>query len=93
MKPYKNLSSKNLGLLLLLARVTAFFGSILFAISLVICVFLGFTVGLLGATTSFAIVPLSVGVLFLSGLMAAVVSFEENFRLRTEYIVGSGETK
>lgn len=92
MKPYKNLNSKNLGLLLLSARITAFLGAILFVFSLLFCVFLAFTSGIFSAVTSFAFVSLSVGVLFLSGLMAAVVAFEENFRLRTQYLISGSET-
>ncbi|MCG9737410.1 hypothetical protein L1D32_04450 [Shewanella insulae] len=89
MKPYKNLNSKNLGLLLLVARLTAVIGGGLTLFSILICAALTFTGGLVTASSFFAFIPLSVGVLFLSGLMAALVSFEENFRLRTEHIIGS----
>ena len=92
MKPYKNLSSQNLGLLLNLARGVAALGVISLVLSLVMGVFLTVSVGVVGATSSLFFIPLSVSILFLSGLMAAVVAFEENYRIRTEYLVSDNKT-
>ncbi len=89
MKPYKNIQSQNLGLLLLLARITAYLGIILSVLSLLTVVFMVYSAGMLAVTTGVAIIPLSVGILFVSGLMAAIVAFEENYRIRTEHLVNN----
>lgn len=89
MKPYKNLKSKNLGLLLLLARIVAVIGILFTAITLFVFTYLIFSTGIYGVTTIFAFVPMSVSILFLSGLMAAIVAFEENYRVKTEYLIKS----
>ncbi len=91
MKPYKNIQSYNLALLLLLARVTAYIGIFMSAISIISVVFMVISSGLFAMTTAIAFIPLSVGVLFLSGLMAAIVALEENYRLRTLHIVSQKE--
>lgn len=92
MKPYKSLSSQNLGLLLILARGVAVLGVLSLVLSLVITVFLTFSAGIVGVTSSLFFIPLSVCILFFSGLMAAVVAFEENYRIRTEYLVSGHKT-
>lgn len=89
MKPYKNIQSQNLGLLLLLARITAYLGITLSVLSTLTVVFMVYSAGMLAVTTGVAIIPLSVGILFISGLMAAIVAFEENYRIRTEHLVNS----
>ncbi|ADN75842.1 conserved hypothetical protein [Ferrimonas balearica DSM 9799] len=89
MKPYKNIKSENLGLLLLLARVTAVFGIVLSAMSLVAIVFKVIFSGGWAITSSLAIIPVCVGTLFASGLMAATVAIEENYRIRTVHLLSS----
>lgn len=90
MKPYKKLKSENLGLLLFTARATAIIGFI-FVILAILFAFVG--VGLSSAVGytiiagTMSLVPMAIGVLFMSGLMAAVVAFEENYRVRTEHMV------
>lgn len=92
MKPYKNISSQNLGLLLLLARITAVFGIILFLISVIAIIYLFIGSGVHLVSTGFVVIPMAVSTLFISGLMAAIVAFEENYRIRTEYLVREDET-
>ena len=92
MKPYRNLQSKNLALMLLLARVFVYLGSILLAFSIVMLasMFLSGT-GMLGATTGAAIFPMSLILFIASSLLASIVAFEENYRLRTEHLVRKNE--
>jgi hypothetical protein len=92
MKPYKRISSQNLGLLLLLARITAVLGIILFVISIIAILFMFIGSGFHALTTSLVFIPMSVSILFISGIMAAIVAFEENYRIRTEYLVREDET-
>ncbi|MBY5979528.1 hypothetical protein [Ferrimonas balearica] len=92
MKPYKNIKSENLGLLLLLARVTAVFGIVLSAISLIAIAFMVISSGIWSITSGLAIIPVCVGTLFASGLMAATVAIEENYRVRTMHLLSSAET-
>ncbi len=83
MIPYRNVLSQNLTLLLLLARVTAYLGITMSLVSVVNIVMMAFTLSLVAFTNGVALISLSVAIVFLSGLMAAVVAFEENYRLRT----------
>ncbi len=92
MKPYKNIQSHNLALLLLLARVTAYLGIILGLLLIAIGILMVVNISLYEMATVLPFVTLSVGILFLSGLMAALVSIEENYRIRTLHIVSKNET-
>ena len=89
MKPYKNLNSENLGLLLLLARATAIIGVLFIALAIITSL-IGIVVsGSLMMLQLLALIPMSISVLFLSGLMAAIVAFEENYRLRTVHLLNN----
>jgi len=90
MKPYKNLNSKNLGLLLLMARISAVFGVFLLVLTGVVFLF-GLFGGGVQAFSSIALLPASLGAIFFSGVSAAIVAFEENYRLRTEHILKNKE--
>lgn len=91
MKPYKNLNSKNLGLLLFLARATAVIG-LIFVVFAVFAAVVGISAsGLMMLAPLMGLIPMSISVLFLSGLMAAIVAFEENYRKRTEHLLGNTE--
>ncbi|MCC5878328.1 MAG: hypothetical protein JJU03_00325 [Idiomarina sp.] len=83
MKPYKNLKSENLGLLLFTARATAIFGFLWLIVAILFSVFGAFIV------TSVTFIPAAIGILFMSGLMAAIVAFEENYRIRTEHMLNT----
>ncbi|PWK46341.1 hypothetical protein [Pleionea mediterranea] len=91
MKPYKNLNSKNLGLLLLLARVVAVLGIISIVLTLLVFAYMTYSSGLFGLTRSLSFIPMSVSILLISGLMAAIVAFEENYRIRTEHLVNGNK--
>ncbi|SHH23710.1 hypothetical protein [Ferrimonas marina] len=92
MKPYKNIKSENLGLLLLLARVTAVFGIFLSFLTLILFIVNALSSGPLAITTSVVYIPVCITTLFLSGLMAATVAIEENYRVRTVHLVSQGKT-
>lgn len=90
MKPYKNLKSENLGLLLFTARATAIIGFLFVILAILVSLvgigavsFAGYEV--IAATLS--LIPMAIGILFMSGLMAAIVAFEENYRIRTEHLL------
>ena len=91
MKPYKNITTHHLGLLLLLARATAYVG-FLFTIVAIMASAIGFiTLSLASVMPMLAFIPMAVSVLFFSGVMAAIVAFEESYRKRTEHLVSSNE--
>ncbi len=84
-KPYGNLQSKNLGLLLLGARITAFISipivilSIIQIVSMFSNPFIHVTIVL--------VVPFILGAMsmfFISAILAIIVAFEESYRRRTE---------
>lgn len=87
MKPYPNIESHNLKLLLTLARITVYIGVFVLVIALVTAVVALNAGGLATFIPMLTFTPLAISILFISGLMAAIVSFEENYRLRTEYLV------
>ena len=88
MKPYKNLNSHNLGVLLLLARITVYLGALVVFASLVFFIF-AYTSPTFGpfAYAILAYIPASIVIFLISGIMAAIVSFEDNYRKRTEFIL------
>ncbi|TPV51738.1 hypothetical protein FJ444_21220 [Aestuariibacter sp. GS-14] len=91
MKPYKNITTHHLGLLLLLARVTAYVGFLLTVVA-IMATAIGFvSLGLTSVMPMLAFFPMAVSVLFFSGVMAAIVAFEESYRKRTEHHVSSNE--
>ncbi len=94
MKPYSNLHTHNLGFLLFAARFTAIIGTLAVLISFWMFAQLFFTknpveVGL----GSSIFLTYSIGILLGSGVMAAIVGFEENYRKRTEVILTSSKSE
>ena len=87
MKPYKNITSHNLGLLLLLTRVTVYVGFLLTLVAIFASVVIFFKSGIYSVIPVLSFIPKTVFVLFFSGFMAAIVAFEESYRKRTEQIV------
>ena len=86
MKPYKNIQSKHLGFLLFIARATAVIGLFVFIFSILL-----FSLTFVGAMSLVTFLPISMGVIFFSGLLAVLVAWEEGYRLRTEHIVNSAK--
>lgn len=93
MKPFNNINSKNLALLLFLARTFAYMGFILFFVAIVLFVYLTSTSGasLVGAQLAISLFPVSLAILVVSSLLAAIAAFEESYRLRTEHFVNKNE--
>ncbi|MFT2092013.1 hypothetical protein [Paraglaciecola sp. 2405UD69-4] len=91
MKPYNNIQSTHLGFLLFIARATAVIGLLLFIFSiLMFCLtFLGKSIGAMSLVT---FLPMSMGVIFFSGLLAVLVAWEEGYRMRTEHMINSEKT-
>jgi len=90
MKPYRNIKTRNPGLLLLFARVAAYLG-ILFFIFASLLLVAGFFPIRLPSPILLYLIPMAVGILFSSGIMAAIVAFEERYRLRTEHLIRASE--
>ena len=89
MKPFKNIESHNLSLLLLTARFTAVVGEV-FLVVAIIATLISLSAGITGIVSAIVFIPSAIGILLLSGVMAALVSFEDNYRKRTEaMIIGS----
>ena len=91
MKPYKNITTHHLGLLLILARVTAYVGFLLTIIAIMASAFTFITLSLTSVMPMLAFIPMALSVLFFSGVMAAIVAFEESYRKRTKHLVSSDE--
>jgi len=73
-----------------MAKLSAVFG--IFILVLTGFVFLlGLFGGGLQAFSSIALLPASLGAIFFSGISAAIVAFEESYRLRTEHILQGNE--
>ncbi|CAM3512455.1 hypothetical protein PAHA111176_05320 [Parendozoicomonas haliclonae] len=97
MKPYKNLKSKNLSLVLLIARIFAGFGMFMAALFLasmacsVASLFFPLTSLWLQIlnTSGYLFLILSILAFLISGIFAAIVSIEENHRLKTELLLKS----
>ncbi|MEP0174411.1 MAG: hypothetical protein ABJH28_14120 [Paraglaciecola sp.] len=88
MKPYQNIQSKHLGFLLFIARATAIIGLLVFTFSiLMFCLtFMGQSIGAMSLVT---FLPMSMGIIFFSGLLAVLVAWEEGYRLRTEHMISN----
>lgn len=82
MKPYKNLSSHHLGPLLLLARLFIYLGS-LFALGALVMFIssLSSPYGQVSAMGGAVLLPASLILIAISGIFAAIVAFEENYRI------------
>ena len=92
MKPYKNLESQNLAFLLLIARLTVGFGFLTLLMSVVVFIKAlsssAFNIMAMGAASY---VAFSLLIFFGSGVMAAIVAFEENYRKRTELLLSKSK--
>jgi hypothetical protein len=93
MKPYQHLSSKHLPLLLLITRITT-----VLAIAAIILSIIGFFSQFFMQTgfgvsqwsvIGIAMLPSSLTVLFCSGIVAAIISFEESYRKKSEAYISS----
>ena len=93
LKPFNNINSKNLALLLFLARTFAYMGFILFFVAVVLFVYMTLTsdASIIGAQLAISLFPVSLSILVVSSLLAAIAAFEESYRLRTEHIVNKNE--
>jgi len=95
MKPYKNLSSKNLPLLLLITRLTTVLALLAIILSIIgffsqFFMQLGFGVSQWIAI-AVAILPSSLTILFCSGIVAAIIAFEESYRKKSEAYIAKPE--
>ncbi|MDP2560606.1 hypothetical protein [Psychrobium sp. 1_MG-2023] len=91
MKPYKNIKTKHLGLLLFSARCTAVLGFLALGLTLILFIF-SFVSSPLGGISLSSIsfvtaIPMTIGLFGCSGVMAAVVALEEGYRQRTELLL------
>jgi uncharacterized protein with PQ loop repeat len=95
LKPYKHIETRHLGLLLFVARLFAVFSFLFFGLLLVVLIGIiwGGPLHLLSYLniSITASLFLTLGVLSFSGILAAVVAFEEGFRKRTEAILSNNE--
>ncbi len=87
-KPYSNLSSHNLGLLLFLARITVYVGAFIILASLVFFLIV-YSSPIYGpmAYAALIYIPFTLIIFFISGVMASIVAFEDNYRKRTEHLL------
>lgn len=88
LKPFSAIKSKNLGILLLIARISFVLGTFLFIAIVVntLSQMLGTYIPYL-MLLQFTLIPVSLVLILASGILAALVSFEENYRLRTEHLL------
>ena len=93
MKPYNNLSTQNLPLLLLITRITTVLALIAIVLSIVAFIasfFMktGFVINQFFVLST-AIFPSAMYVLLGSGVVAAIIAFEESYRKKSEAYIAS----
>ncbi|BDX08333.1 hypothetical protein [Planctobacterium marinum] len=86
MKPYGNIQSKNLKLVLFLARALAIVGTISFCLGLISFIADLIDINFIGGFGA-GLLVVGFSIFLLSGFIAAVVALEESYRIRTEYLV------
>ena len=92
MKPFKNIQSQNFGFLLFVARAVTFLGYFFFVCS---CLFVAFQFTKFGALTAFTgigLIILPIGIIVTGGVVATLISIEENIRIKTTRAVSNSET-
>ncbi|MBP6519990.1 MULTISPECIES: hypothetical protein [unclassified Shewanella] len=93
MKPYKNLSSKHLALLLMITRVTTVVSLLAVVLSLIglasqFWMTRGFSLNFWSTVGIATLIP-SLQVLLGSGIIAAIIAFEESYRQKSEAFIAS----
>lgn len=86
MKLYGNIHSKNLELMLFLARVLAVMGAVCFCFGLISFIAVLIDINFIGGFGA-GLLVVGFSIFLLSGFIAAIVAFEESYRIRTEYLV------
>ena len=92
MKPYKSIQSKNFSFLLFIARAIAILGYIFLAFSIVFVAWQFFSSNSLMAMSMLGLVFAAIGVIITAGILAALISIEENTRVKVKHTVNNNET-
>ena len=58
-----------------------------FLVVAIVATLISFSAGITGIVSAIVFIPSAIGILLLSGVMAALVSFEDNYRKRTEAMI------
>ncbi len=88
MKPFKNIETQNLKILLFIARAFAYLGGLLVLVTSFMALMVLASSGK-AISIVFMLLPTAFLLLFASGVSAAIVSIEENYRKRTEHLLRS----
>lgn len=92
MRPYSNLNTKNLGLVLIIARLLAYLGFALLFLSLIIAVSkYTESTNTFRYISALSLLPYSLYGLFGSAILASLVAIEESQRARSGYSVSENE--
>lgn len=93
MKPYKNLSTQNLPLLLLITRVTTALALVVLIVAIIAFIASFFMKPAFGMNSllvsATALIPSALFVLLASGVIAAIIAFEESYRKKSEAYIAS----
>ena len=91
MKPFNNIETQNLSILLFIARSFAYLGGTLLIVSSVMAILAltQMTQNVMSIASAFMLIPAAMVFLIVSGVTAAIVSIEENCRKRTEHLLQS----
>ena len=89
MIPYRNIESLNLGLLLFISRAFVYLALALIVFSIVSPLVIKSFIYSLSFVPIFVV---GISLLVISGLLAGLVSFEENFRKQTVHLVSQSST-
>lgn len=92
MKPYKSIQSKNFSFLLFIARATAILGYIFLAFSILFVAWQFFSSNSLMAVSMLGLVFAAIGIIITAGILAALISIEENTRVKAAQTVNINET-
>ena len=92
LKPYKSIQSKNFSFLLFIARAIAILGYIFLAFSIVFVAWQFFRSNSLVAMSMLGLVFAAIGVIITAGILAALISIEENTRVKAKHTINNNET-
>ena len=92
LKPYKSIQSKNFSFLLFIARAIAILGYIFLAFSIVFVAWQFFRSNSLMAMSMLGLVFAAIGVIITAGILAALISIEENTRVKAKHTINNNET-
>ncbi|MDO3383153.1 hypothetical protein [Gilvimarinus algae] len=91
MKPYGHIQSKNLKVMLFVARLLVFLSGVLCVLGIAYLILSAFSLNgfIAGLAVGLKIILLSLALLTASSILAAITSFEESYRIKVQYLISN----